>query len=190
MGFFLSCLYFFFQLSPYSFPYTLHGYHLLIFILIFIFLGVMTTHMPPDQACSWSLCTSSTVLSPRKCIIFQKEENMGCIPFPIPPTLFPLGICMKPGCQVVPGGTEVVPEGLWTDCAAPSSPAPYAVLVPITKMLKTCGGACEEIWGLCVFHALGNLACYWGQAHNCVFTCLASPPSRWLFSYQPIRISH
>lgn len=62
---------------------TMHGYHLSILILIFIFLGVMTICTPPDQMCYWSLCTSSTVFSPRKCIIFQKEENMSCIPFSI-----------------------------------------------------------------------------------------------------------
>lgn len=111
MGFPLSCLYFFFQLSPCSFPYSLHVYCVSIFSLIFILLGVMTVRLLPDQMHYSSLCTSSTIPSPRKCIIFPKKGNTGCIPLPC-----------EAGCQVVTGGPEVVQEGLLTGCSCSVQP--------------------------------------------------------------------
>lgn len=122
IGFLLSCLYFFLQLSPYSFPYSLRVYCLSIFIVTFIPLGEMTVCLPPDQMHYWSLCTSSTVPSPRKCVTFPNKDNTQCIPFPIPLTLFPLGICSEAGCQVVTGGPEVVPAGLLTGCSCSVQP--------------------------------------------------------------------
>lgn len=111
----------FLQLSPYSFPLSLHVCCLSIFILIFILLGVMTVHLPPDQICYWSLCISSTVPSPKICVIFPKKDNTQCIPFPTPLACFPLGTCCA-GCWFDSGGPEVVPEGLLTGCRCSVQP--------------------------------------------------------------------
>lgn len=97
---------------------------------------------------------------------------------------------VEQGARFLPVGQKWCLRDCELAAAAPSSHAAYAVLVLTTQKLKTYGGVCKEIWGLCVFLALGSLACYWGQSRNRVFTCLASPPSCQLFSYQPIRIKH
>lgn len=78
----------------------------------------MAVRLPPDQMRCCSLCTSSTVPSPRKWVIFPKKDNAQHIPL----TLFPLGICCGAGCQVFTGGPEVVPEGLWAGCSCSIQP--------------------------------------------------------------------
>lgn len=190
MGFLLSCLYIFFELSPYSFPLRLHICCLSIFTLIFILLAVMTVHLPPDQIYYWSLCISSTVPSPRKYVTFPRKDNKQCIPFHTPLTLFPLGTCCEAGCWVDSSGPEVVPEGLLMGCKCFVQPCHLCRAGARDSNVKNIWwGLWESLRTVC-FHALGSLACYWGQARNSVFTCLASLPSRRLFSYQSIRISH
>lgn len=58
LDFLLSWMYLFFLLCPYSLPYNFDVYCLLVFILIFILLGVIMVHQPPDQMHYCNLCAS------------------------------------------------------------------------------------------------------------------------------------